>query len=648
MASTSIRLDPLNINAWDAMSEITQGGSDAELTPSPVPTVKSVETRFLYPFAYQRDASDAAASALRTLSLSTRDGGEQPLWACAGPYGQYSEPLPQYQDELLDHVLVHLFPTLDPNFQGDGANVSGYLRLSPVAANKWFQGTRLTLAARKNGKTVDEDFFTVEHIPDIGIEVFLSPQGIGVLSVGLRPGREGLSLEQVHNFNYRLAQYRRAPVPRFHKSHPSENPQQYDRIPAEKRSSIAPAPGDDAPLTQRLGAAGGSFDLCELIAWILAPLEAHGMAPVETDLKELIVYTVARFGPGVDFGNLDGKGALGRFLSGLAQGEEPRHAGAAPGPLSIPNVLLNANHWVAVGMLGAAHLVVDQPPEGADKREVEFNSQKVPILRDKYFIPYLIALLQRLTLNRATEEAIELLSKAGKTPAKELQGLRQQLLEFAISGHFSQVSRRHALHRFYQTARVGLDVPDAWDEVRRSISDIDATYSARRLEQVAEETTALTKGMHGSLDFMAHAQEIVELVEIFLVSVYAAHLTHMLAWEEDPLRGLYVATSAALGAVVTAYFAAKKKGQMARVGLVAAFLYLAASAFVVTTIPLPSKEKPEHPVLEIPRFHAPTGEPYVIWGGLTLLVLGVIFLLCLRRAFRAEPVDSHPKGHSAD
>jgi hypothetical protein len=284
---------------------------------------------------------------------------------------------------------------------------------------------------------------------------------------------------------------------------------------------------------------------------------------------------------------------------------------------------------------------------------------KVPIVRDKYFIPYLIALFQRLALNRATNDAVEILSKAGETPAKQLQGLSQELLEFAIGGHFSQVSRRHALHRFYQISREGLDIPTAWEEVRRSISDIDATYSARRLEQVAEnvqdnvnvmkeiarETTILTKGMHGSLEFMAHAQGVVELIEIFLVSVYAAHLTHMLAWEDDPLRGLYVAASAALGAVVTAYFATKKKSHIVRVGVVAGVLYLLASTLVATTVPLGHEEGAAHPIPRIPEFHAPNGPGLLAWALISLVVLGVILGLGLHKACRPELEEGHKRAH---
>ena len=133
-----------------------------------------------------------------------------------------------------------------------------------------------------------------------------------------------------------------------------------------------------------------------------------------------------------------------------------------------------------------------------------------------------------------------------------------------------------------------------------------ATYSARRLEQVAEnvqdnvnvmkeiarETTILTKGMHGSLEFMAHAQGVVELIEIFLVSVYAAHLTHMLAWEKDPFRGIYVAATAALGAVITAFFATKKKSHMMWVGGLAALLYMIASTIVAATMPPQEEANP--------------------------------------------------------
>jgi hypothetical protein len=664
--------------------------------------LKELHTRFLYPFVFKRGKLTEPAASLRTQTFSPRSGEKLPLWEYAAPLGLYSEPQERYQDELLPHVVLHLFPGLDPDFREETSKGCGYLKLSPTAANRWFDGTRLVVGPRVFVADSQGPSSRVLFLAQVGIELFLSPQGIGVLSIPLTPEREGLSLDEALDFNYLLAQYRRNPVAQFRKPHPTDKGVQPTKLRAEQLARVSPPPAKDAPLVDRLGAYGGTFDLRELIDWILAPLGAFGMPPVAKDLDELVVYSVARFGPDVRFTDLDGRAPLGRFLAALAQGDEPRHVGAPAGPLAIPNALLNANHWTAVGLLGAAHLVIDQPAaagEDGKSLAVAFNEQRLPIARDKYFIPYLVALLQRLALNRATLEAVEILTSARLAPAKDLQGLSQGLLEFAIAGHFTQVSRRHALHRFYQLAREGLDIPNAWEEVRRSISDIDAAYSALRLEEVAKdvqsnvetmktvareataltqgmhsslelmaraqgvieevakdvqsnvqvmktvagETSELTKGMHSSLEFMAHAQAVVELVEIFLASVYAAHLTHMLAWEDDPFRGVYVAASAALGAVVTAYFATKKKSHMVWIAAVAGVLYLLTSTLIATTISPGHEEGARRAALSVREFHLPTGLALRAWESISAVALGVILLLCAIKLPRREPRRRTPK-----
>jgi hypothetical protein len=496
------------------------------------PTVQDLQTRFLYPFVFQRATLKESATALRAQTFSSRGGEKHPLWDYAPPHGFYSQPREHYQDELLVHVIMHLFPGLAPDFREEASRGCGYLRLSATAANKWFHGTRLNFEQRKTVPGSQSGGSSVELISEIGIEVFLSPQGIGVLSIAFTPGKKGLSLSEALDFNYRLAQYRRNPVAKFHKPHPKEKVDGSSTIPNERLSKIPPPPDKDAPLGERLGAAGGTFDLRELIGWILAPLEAVGMPPVATDLDELVVYSVARFGSEVEIADPGGRGSIGRFLAGLAQVEEARHVGAPSGPLMIPNAVLNANHWAAVGLLGAAHVVVDQPPMiGADgsPHEIDFNEQKVPVVRDKYFIPYLIALFQRLILNRAIEDASRIVTLHATDGSLPLAQLRDHLLEFSIGGHYTQVSARQALHRYYQVSREGLDVPVAWEEVRRTIADLDARATAERQGR-------LSRNVAKNLEEIKHVQEFLHLIEYFLVSVYFAHLWHMMASENEALK----------------------------------------------------------------------------------------------------------------
>jgi hypothetical protein len=311
----------------------------------------------------------------------------------------------------------------------------------------------------------------------------------------------------------------------------------------EQLAAIDPVPAEGSPMIERLDSPDGSFNMVELIRHLLKPLESHGMKPLprhkseppsitptdagENDHKpsthgELLVYTVARFGDAADLADPAIRAALTPFLSSLAQVEESLHAGVAAADFCLANGVLNTRHWMAVGLLGIAHLISDQPPttKGAETVDVPFNEQKMAIVRDKYFIPYLIALLQRLALNRAIDEAGELASSAEDDAAAQLASLRTGLLRFAVGGHFTHISTRQVLHRYYQIVREGLDVPVLWEEVRRAIADIATNEVTRKIDQ--------------NLGLVAHVQVMVEWIEIFLVSVYAAHLWHMFA-EKFPL-----------------------------------------------------------------------------------------------------------------
>jgi hypothetical protein len=174
---------------------------------------------------------------------------------------------------------------------------------------------------------------------------------------------------------------------------------------------------------------------------------------------------------------------------------------------------MNRCHWAAAGMLGAAHLIADQPaPEGMDGHP--FNAERMYRVRDKYFIPYLFALIQRLALNCMDTEAAAL---ARSRDARKLRMLRTSLLESAIGGRLSQISSRQALHRYYRLAQEGLgfDLREAWGDVRNALSDMEASSIAT---DVARNIRVITR-----------VQDAAHALEYVIISVYFAHLWHMFA-----------------------------------------------------------------------------------------------------------------------
>jgi hypothetical protein len=494
--------------------------------------LKDFQTRFLFPFSYRRNAAAEATAALRAMTAATQQGREAlPLWeqvTLPADLSHQGAGFRLYTDELFAHVIQFLFGKPE---DGD----CGYLRANKVVTGAWF-----------NGMVVANTGLPVRLAGDASVEVFLSPQGVGVLSVTLAPRKAGLSLGEAADFNYHLAQFRRHDVGRVRRPHPKENPAAWQHMSDEDKAKTSPPPPDGAPIAARLGVPGGWFDLEELVRHLLAPLfgKEFGGHPVQ---DELTVYTVARFGPEADFGLGPVCDRLAPFLSGLAQVEEASHAGSRPSEVTTAHVMLNRRHWAAAGLLGSAHLIADQPGD------VGFNEQKLGVVRDKYFITFLAALLNRLSLNRAIEEANTRLQGGEAEEAKLLESLRADQLKFALRGRFAQISCRQALHRYYQVAQQGLDVHDAWESVRRALADLDAKRHAvaqqeigratheslRHAEQTAQEMARLAEGMHTNLGIVASVQVKIEQIEVIILSVYLAELWHMIvSGNEHVFQGL--------------------------------------------------------------------------------------------------------------
>jgi len=492
----------------------------------PAAHIRELQTRFLYPFFFHLAGKDASDALLKE-TFTSRDGTARPLWHCEKAHMLY-------RDELLGHVEAFLFD-----------RECSYLKISDVAANLWFDNCELIVDKRANQR------LPVKGLAEPRVELFLSPMGVGILSFALALGSSTITLGQAADFNYHLSQFRRHPS-FIHKKHPMEDPARWNALPPSQRALIPPPPDESQPLEDQLRLRGGRFTLEQIVAKLLLPLKKWGFDAQHPLQKELCVFTVARFSSECDFGKDSVRHALASFLSGLTQVEEPQHAGAPAGELTVSNAVLNRKQWTAIGQLGAAHLVADQ--EAEDDRPLDFNEQRAIIVRDKYFIPYLLALFQRLVSNRLVDEAGKILSKP-PDGERALDRLRLRMLEFAVSGQFVQVSVREAVHRFYLLAQNGLDVPRGWNEVRRAISDLTAHYSARRQEEfaasqheIAQQQASIAEDVSRNIQTVAHVQLMLEWIEIFLVSVYSAHLAEML-FPDDHVS---VMVAASLGAVATA------------------------------------------------------------------------------------------------
>lgn len=474
---------------------------------------KAMHTRLLYPFYFMAGKLDAAAEGLKSLSQLSRQGLTQ-VWE------DIKSPKDAYRQEALSHVSNYLFPKADSS-----AHCCHYLRVADSRLNSWFGRAVEVHEPDRTGDQSNNHFFA-GMICDPGIEVFLSPYGVGILSIAFQTDyaswrdivpvsdkhpdqQNGDILTQFMRFNYRLSQLsRKGTVPVL-------------CLPASDYAR--PSATSDAPLEQRLGKAGARFTLGELVAYLLAPVEAAQLSfsPAQSQFS---VYSVVRFDCETDFATERACTALGPFLTALAQIEEPSHAGSVSGStLSIPDAIMNRRHWAAVSFLGAAHLVADQPPPHA------FNEQRVSTIRDKYFIPFLVAFLQRLTLNRAISQGAELLRSSKEKSDAGFHALHNDLLEFLLCAYFTEVSSREALNRFYRIAQQGLGVQAAKETITRAISEYDAIKISDVVSSNVRAVNANAEATKEAVETVAEIQKKIEWLEVFIASAYAAEVSHIVA-----------------------------------------------------------------------------------------------------------------------
>jgi hypothetical protein len=472
-------------------------------TPDRAGLPKAHTLRLLLPFFYRRHAVTTAVerlSDLRHVGKKTRA-----CWTAHGPVPEL------YRDETLPNVRDFLFPS--------GAGGCGYLRVLDDTANTWFGDGGLfssapdALRSREDGRP---NSFAV-RLAAPGIELFLSPHGAGAFSVVLEP-LECADPAVLQDLGYRLSQVR--PFTAF-----------YFQLPVSERDP-APRPALEAPLAERLGRRGGVFRLIEWVEFLLGPLADMGYRRLQDQFS---VYSVTRFGADADFTDQATAAALRPFLTTLAHVEEWGHVGS----LAVTERVLNRRHWVAVGSLGAAHLIADQDPPRP------FDAQRLPTVLHKYFIPYLLSLLQRVAVQRLLDEARAEFAaespggdnageRSGAPAALErLRRLNLHSLGLTINGGFTEVSTREVLNQYHETVQSGLRVADSFGTLQQALRDAEAMENEGYQGRALTELRALAGNLKDLLDeaganarVVAHVQSKVEWLEVFFASYYFTALIY--------------------------------------------------------------------------------------------------------------------------
>ena len=455
--------------------------------------------RLLWPFYMEEGSGDDAAASL----VATRFRGH-PVWITGGEEDGRSHVPAPYVQELSEDVAQVLFG-------GAGARRGGlYLQVAPQVVHSWLNDVAV--------RWLNESLPVVT--PACGIELFLSDEGAGLLSIQFE-GPVGLDEVGCRGLVYRLSQNRRQSLrPTLRKSHLGDDP---DRLAAVREKQpdlqLPPIPDPGAPLGERLGHRGGEFTLSELVEFLLSPAEECGLVAAQGDFSVFVALRVSQ---------ATAMSTTRELADGLALLEEPLHAGSDPESGVVDNVLLNRRHLIALGHHGCVHVVGDQePPSGRDAHP--YDPQRLPTVRDKYFVPFVYALLERTALMRIEREACRVLYD--ETTYEGFRKVHGQLLHLGVTMEFGVVSQRGAVQRCYELAVSSLRLEAHRRSARRVISDLADRHERDNQNALLEDTRALQGLMVENVEAGHHIHKALAWIEVLIVAVYGAELYHLVAPE---------------------------------------------------------------------------------------------------------------------
>ena len=461
-----------------------------------LPRAASAQTRLLMPFFFERRAADRAAEALANASAGIARG----LWTREPPRKLY-----RYRLEMTGHLDRFLFS------HGEKGAVEGaYLHASGERIRRWLGALDVDLGSR---------VARVGLTPTPGLELFLTAHGAGVLSLTFDLGSD-VELASILELNRRLSMLTRpgdrapwlsAPWPEG--SGPPGAP------PQEPHASAV-------PLGDRLGRPGARFSMAELIAALLEPLRGLGVFPIQESLG---AYSVVALPHGVEVGSEEACLWSGPFLAAQAQVNAVFHPASERGTLGVPNLFTAVNHWAAASLQGAGHLLSARDVRAA-------GEDTVAEARDRYFVPYLTALLQRCAIKKAAEEATDMVVRED-VKRESVSRLRSDVLAFALAGALPEVSVRYSLHRYYRMCQEAVDIDRNLEQVRSALGDLEAQLSAKQQVEIAEAQRDIARQTAESQESSHRIHVALVWIEVFIVVAYAAELAKFFVIELPHIHG---------------------------------------------------------------------------------------------------------------
>jgi len=438
-------------------------------TPLLIPSPQEHLIRLLYPFWLDAGPLDRAVESLCQLRHH-QAAAPKKTWLEAPAVPEL------YREGILPQVIQVLF--------GFRQGTQRYLRIEPETLRHWFPEGGIV--AQQGGQA-----YPLKPAGE-GIELFLSPHGVGVLSLafGCQPQDAG----GLPALNHRLSQLRGPDACRL-------------QIP---QAAGIEAPSPQAKFEQRLGVPGGAFLWEEWVEFLLAPLHAHGLQETQPRLS---VYSLTCFDDAKVFAEASQAG-LKAFLSDLAEAGEQ----AGQDSLQSPEAVLSPSHWAAVAGQGSAHVLCGQAGQGLYT----------------YFVPYLCAFLQRLVLQRLLWETDQtILETEDNLPERQakLLVLRQDMLRFSVQSGFTEISRHEAYNRYYDLSLQTLRVAPSLERIQRVLHDMDAAATAEYQLRASQDVQALANEAQANRGRLEQLRRKLEWLEVLFIAFLATALAHYLGGE---------------------------------------------------------------------------------------------------------------------
>jgi hypothetical protein len=266
--------------------------------------------------------------------------------------------------------------------------------------------------------------------------------------------------------------------------------------------------------------------MAELIAALLEPLRGLGVFPIQESLG---AYSVVALPHGVEVGSEEARLWSGPFLAAQAQVNAVFHPASGQETPGVPNLFTAVNHWAAASLQGAGHLLSARDVRAA-------GEDTVAEARDRYFVPYLTALLQRCAIKKAAEEATDMVVRED-VKREAVSRLRSDVLAFALAGALPEVSVRYSLHRYYRMCQEAVDLDRNLEQVRSALGDLEAQLSAKQQVEIAEAQRDIARQTAESQESSHRIHVALVWIEVFIVVAYAAELAKFFVIELPHIHG---------------------------------------------------------------------------------------------------------------